>query len=92
MHGESKNGIMTAIELNAQIWRDMAEIADNELLLKQLAKYLKKLVAKKQTDPSLMTKEEFFANVDEALEQARQGHVHRMNPDESLDDFLKRVG
>ena len=28
-------------ELNVQIWRDMAEIADNEPLMKQLAKYLK---------------------------------------------------
>lgn len=45
----------------------------------------------KKEDPTLMTKEEFFANVDEALEQARQGKVHRMLPGESLDDFLNRV-
>ena len=45
-----------------------------------------------EQDPTLMTKEEFFANVDEALEQVKQGRVHRMLPDESLDDFLKRVG
>lgn len=83
--------MMTAIELNAQIWRDMAEIADSEPLMKQLAKYLKKLVAKK-ADPTLMTKEEFFAKVDKSLEQARQGRVHRMQPGESLDDFLRRVG
>jgi 16S rRNA U1498 N3-methylase RsmE len=70
----------------------MAEIADNEPLMKQLSKYLTKLVAKKQSDPTLMTKEKFFSNVDEALEQARQGRVHRMKPNESLDDFLNRVG
>lgn len=46
---------------------------------------------KKKEDPTLMTKEEFFANVDEASEQARQGKVHRMLPGESLDDFLNRV-
>ena len=40
------------MELNAQIWRNMAEIADNETLMRQLAKYLKKLVAKKD-DPTL---------------------------------------
>ena len=45
----------------------------------------------KKDDPTLMTKEEFFANVDEAMEQARQGKVHRMLPGESLDDFLNRV-
>lgn len=39
-----------------------------------------------------MTKEEFFAKIDKSLEQARQGQVHRMLPDESLDDFLRRVG
>lgn len=50
----------------------MAEIADNETLMRQLAKYLKKLVAKKD-DPTLMTKEEFFARVDEARDQIRRG-------------------
>ena len=32
------------MELNAQIWRDMAAIADSEPLMCKLAKYLKKLV------------------------------------------------
>ena len=82
---------MTAIELNAQIWRDMAEIADSEPLMKQLAKYLKKLVAKKQ-DETLMTKEEFFRRVDEAREEIRQGKGIRMLPNETLDEFLRRVG
>ena len=78
---------MTAMELNAQIWRDMAEIADNEMLMKQLAKYLKKLVAKKK-DPTLMTKEEFFARVDEA----KKGPSYRMLPGEDLTTFLRRLG
>lgn len=78
---------MTAIELNAQIWRDMAEIADSEPLMKQLAKYLKKLVAKK-TDPTLMTKEEFFRRVDEA----EKGPTYRMLPNEDLTAFLNRIG
>ena len=38
---------MTAVQLNAQIWRDMAEIAESEPLMKKLAKYLKKLIAQK---------------------------------------------
>ena len=82
---------MTAVELNAQIWRDMAEIADSEPLMKQLAKYLKKLVAKKQ-DETLMTKEEFFRRVDEAREEIKQGKGIRMLPNETLDEFLRRVG
>ena len=78
------------MQLNAEIWRYMAEIADNEPLMKQLAKYLKKLVAKK-TDPTLMTKEEFFRRVDEAKEQARQGRVHRIETKEELNRFLNSL-
>ena len=83
--------IMTAIELNAQILRDMAEIADSEPLMKQLAKYLKKLVAKK-TDQTLMTKEEFFAKLDEAERQIERGEYSVMLPGEDLTAHLKRLG
>lgn len=82
---------MTAVELNAQIWRDMAEIADSEPLMKQLAKYLKRLVAKKQ-DETLMTKEEFFAKLDEAEREIAEGKGIVMLPNETLDDVLRRVG
>ena len=82
---------MTTMELNAQIWRNMAEIADDETLMKQLAKYLKKLVAKK-SDPTLMTKEEFFARVDEAKAQYERGEGHMMLPGENLTAYLKRRG
>ena len=82
---------MTAVELNAQIWRDMAEIADSEPLMKQLARYLKKLVAKKQ-DETLMTKEEFFAKLDEAEREIAEGKGIVMLPNETLDDLLRRVG
>ena len=78
---------MTTMELNAQIWRDMAEIADDESLMRQLAKYLRKLVAKKE-DPTCMTKEEFFARVDEA----KKGPSHEMLPNEDLTAFLTRRG
>ena len=83
--------IMTAIELNAQILRDMAEIADSEPLMKQLAKYLKKLVAKK-TDPTLMTKEAFYAKLDEAERQIERGEYSVMLPGEDLTTHLKRLG
>ena len=82
--------MMTTLELNAQIWRDMAEIADSEPLMRQLAKYLKKLVVKK-ADPTLMTEEEFFAKVDKSLEQARQGRVHRIESKEELSQFLNSL-
>ena len=83
---------MTTLQLNAQIWRDMGILADSEPMMKRVAKYLRKLVAEKEADPTLLTKEEFFARVDEAREQIRRGEGIEMLPDESLDEFLERVG
>lgn len=77
---------MTTTEMNAQIFRDMAEIAEDEALMKQLAKYLKKLVAKKN-DPTNMTKEEFFHRV----EEAKNGPLYELQPGETLDDLISRV-
>ena len=82
---------MTTLQLNAQIWRDMGILADSEPMMKRVAKYLRKLVAEKEADPTLLTKEEFFARVDEAREQIRRGEGIEMLPDESLDEFLERV-
>ena len=73
--------IMTAVQLNAEIYRAMGVIAEDETLLARAAKYLKKLAAKKE-DPTLMTKEEFFRRVDEAREEIRQGKGRR---------FCKRI-
>jgi hypothetical protein len=68
----------------------MAEIADSEPLMKQLAKYLKKLVAQK-SDPTLMTKEEFFARVDEAREEIRQGKGKRFSDPEEMNAWLNSL-
>jgi hypothetical protein len=42
-------------------------------------------------DDALMSKEEFFAEVDAALEEVRQGKVYTMLDGETLDEFLNRV-
>ena len=82
---------MTAIQMNAELFRQLSIIAEDESLSAKLMKYIKKLTAKKE-DPTLMTKEEFFRRVDEAREQIRRGEGIRMLPNESLDEFLRRVG
>lgn len=61
---------MTAIQMNAEMLRNMSIIAEDENLLKRAAKYLRKLVAEKQADPSLMTEEDFFAKLDRAEKQS----------------------
>ena len=83
--------IMTTLQLNAELYRAMGEIADDEMLMKKVLKYVKKLAATKKADPTLMTKEEFFAHVDEALEQARQGRVHRIETKGELSQFLNSL-
>ncbi len=42
--------VMTALEMNAEILRNMSIIAEDEALLKRAARYLRKLVAEKQAD------------------------------------------
>ena len=83
---------MTALELNAQIWRSIAEIADDESLMKQLAKYLKKLAAKKEKDETLVSKEEFMVSLDRGEEEYRQGKCVRLLPNESVSEMLRRSG
>ena len=59
---------MTAVQMNAEILRNMSIIAEDENLLKRAAKYLRKLVAEKE-DTTLITKEDFFAKIERAEKQ-----------------------
>ena len=66
---------MTAVQmgtLNAEIFHNLGEIAEDEKMLNRLAKYLRKLVREKD-DPTLMSKEEFFAKIDEAKREYEEG-------------------
>lgn len=81
---------MTAIELNAELLRNMSIIAEDENLLKRAAKYLRKLVAEKE-DPTLMTKEEFFARVDKAREEIREGKGKRFSNLEEMNAWLNSL-
>ena len=82
---------MTAIQmnaLNAQIWRDMGTIAEDEGMMRRVAKYLRKVVKEMTADSTSMTKDEFFARIDEA----KKGPTYSMLPDEDLTAYLKRQG
>lgn len=79
---------MTALQLNAEFYRAMGEIADDETLMAKVVKYVKKLAAQKQAaDPTLMTKEEFFARIDEA----KKGPSRRFASIEELDQYIKSL-
>ncbi|MCM1530895.1 MAG: hypothetical protein NC048_00455 [Bacteroides sp.] len=48
-------------------------------------------VSRVEKDDTLMSKEEFYAMIKDAKEQARQGLVYSPNPGESFDEFLDRM-
>ncbi|MBR6016878.1 MAG: hypothetical protein IKS94_02345 [Prevotella sp.] len=77
---------MTVLQLNAELYRAMGEIADDETLLKKVLKYVKKLTAQKP-DPTLMSREEFFARVDEA----KKGPSMRFASVEDLDQYISSL-
>ncbi len=83
--------IMTSVQLNAEVLRNMSIIAEDENLMKRAAKYLRKLVAEKEADSAEMTREEFYAKLEKAEEEYRQGKYYEMAPGESLEAFLNRV-
>lgn len=86
---------MTAIQLNAmhtQLLQNIGYIADDEALMRRLTAYSKKLAKEKEADPTLMTKEEYFAMLDEAQRQLARGEGMTMLPGEDLTAFMKRNG
>ena len=79
---------MTAVQMNADILRNIGIIAEDEAMLTKLAKYVRKLVNQMTYDPTCMTKEEYFRRLDEA----EKGPSARMLPGEDLTTFLRRQG
>ena len=77
---------MTTIQMNAEILRNMSIIAEDERLMKRAAKYLRKLVAEKE-DPTLLTKDEFFARID----KAKEGPSMQFDCVEELDKYIRRL-
>ena len=85
---DAKEVIMTALQLNADIYQNLAILSQDESMLEKAAKSLRRLVNKMTEDPTCMSKEEYFA----MLDRAEKGPRHRMLPDETLDEMLTRLG
>lgn len=80
--------MMTAVQLNAEIYRAMGVIAEDETLLARAAKYLKKLAAKKE-DPTLMTHTELVERIEEAEREYREGKTLSFASAEELDRYIR---
>ena len=74
------------IAMNTELWQSIGYIAADDALMRRLTRYAKKLA--KEKDPTLMTKEEFFARV----EAAKEGPSYELQAGENIEDLLKRVG
>ena len=84
---------MTAIQIanmNAEILRNLGILAEDENMLNRVAKYLRKLVREKE-DPTFMSKEEFFAQIDEAEREIAEGKGKSFANVEELDRYIRSL-
>ena len=81
---------MTTSQLNAEILQNLSLLSESEDMMARVAKYLRKLVKEQKADPTLMSKEEFFAKLDKAEEDYQKGNYTTLQPGESVTDMLKR--
>jgi len=82
---------MTAIQLNAEILRNLGTLAEDESMLKRVAKYLRKLVAEKKEDPTLFTKEEFFSMIDKAKQDIADGKGRSFSNADEMNAWLNSL-
>ena len=83
---------MTALQMNAELYRYMGIIAEDETMLDKVVKYARKLAKQMTDDPTRMTKEEFFAKLDKAEQEYAEGKYTVQQPGESVEDMLRRCG
>ena len=83
---------MTALQLNADIYQNLALLSEHESMLDKAAKYIRRLVKQVKDDPTCMTKEEYFAMLDRSEAQYARGEYTTQLPGESVTDMLRRSG
>ena len=76
--------------MNTELWQSIGAIADNQSLMQRLTRYAKRLVKEKE-DPTLMSKEEFFARVDEAKKEYEEGKYTSFDNIEDMNKWLQSL-
>lgn len=82
---------MTALQLNADIYQNLAVLSEDQSMLNKAAKYIRRLAKQMTEDSTCMTKEEFFARVDEAREEIRQGKGISFTDKAEMNAWLKSL-
>ena len=78
---------MTALQLNADIYRNLALLSEDETMLEKAAKSLRRLVKQMTNDPTCMTKEEYFA----MLDHSEQGSSRSFANVKELDRYIQSL-
>ena len=93
---------MNTMSLNAELFRQLSYIADDERYLQKAVKSIKRLVAQKEqeehvdsvakaeTDYRPQTKEEILAGLDEAFKDAKLAREGKLQG-QPLDEFLHEL-
>lgn len=79
---------MTTLELNAELFRQLSIIAEDETLMQKAVKALRRLARQKETqaeETEYINKEEVLAGIDAGLKDMIAGRT------QSLDDFIKEM-
>ena len=76
---------MTALQLNADIYQNLALLSENQSMLDKAAKYIRRLAKQVTDDPTCMTKEEYFA----MLDRSEQGPSRAFASVEELDRYIR---
>ena len=78
---------MTALQLNADIYRNLGIIAEDQSMLDKVAKYVRRLAKQMTDDPTRMTKEEYFA----MLDRAEQGPSRSFANVDELNRYIQSI-
>lgn len=82
-----KEVFMTALQLNAELYKNLGIIAEDETMMQKVVKYVRKLAKQMTDDPTCMSKEEYFARLDEA----KKGPSRSFSSIEELDQYLRSL-
>ena len=82
---------MTALQMNAELYRNLGIIAQDENMLGKVVKYVSKLAKQMTDDPTCMSKEEFFARVDKASARAAKGEGRLFSNPVKMNEWLNSL-
>lgn len=82
--------IMTALQLNAELFRVMGEVADDKDILRQIIDYVKKLAENKRKRAQEKEKQKTLEQIDHALAQVnliKEGKIKCIPAEELLNEL-----